>query len=127
VSQCLTDCRVADFYGLTKQNLINGAIEYIARKTDGRAVTVRVPLNATAREILARYAGFEGKTLYRTYPNKNTTGQSKKAFIIAKLTWNVVIPILDPLTRESAIRPLNEIASSHLARRCFVGNLYKQV
>jgi hypothetical protein len=34
---------------------------------------------------------------------------------------------LDPLTRESVILPLNEIASSHLARRCFVGNLYKQV
>ena len=26
-----------------------------------------------------------------------------------------------------AIRPINEVASSHLARRCFVGNLYKQV
>ena len=24
-------------------------------------------------------------------------------------------------------RPLNEIASSHLARRTFIGNLYKQV
>ena len=24
-------------------------------------------------------------------------------------------------------RPLNEVASSHLARRTFVGNLYKQV
>jgi len=29
--------------------------------------------------------------------------------------------------KESVIKPLNEIASSHLARRCFVGNLYKQV
>jgi hypothetical protein len=25
------------------------------------------------------------------------------------------------------VKPLNELASSHLARRCFVGNLYKQV
>jgi hypothetical protein len=49
----------------------------------------------------------------------------KEAFTIAGLTRPVVT--LDPLTRESVIRPLNEIASSHLGRRCFVGNLYKKV
>jgi integrase len=44
VFQCLIGCRVADLYKLTKQNIINGAIEYIARKIkDGRPVTVRVP------------------------------------------------------------------------------------
>ena len=31
------------------------------------------------------------------------------------------------LTGEMEIRPINEIASSHLARRTFVGNAYKQV
>jgi integrase len=36
------------------------------------------------------------------------------------------VTTLDPLTREGVIRPLNEIASSHLARRCFVGNMYKK-
>jgi len=46
-------------------------------------------------------------------------------FAVAGLIRPVVT--LDPLTRESVIRPLNEIASSHIARRCFVGNLYKQV
>ena len=29
--------------------------------------------------------------------------------------------------RKRKKRPLNEVASSHIARRCFVGNLYKQV
>jgi hypothetical protein len=46
-------------------------------------------------------------------------------FFAARLTRSVTI--INPTTRESEIRPLNEIASSHLARRCFVGNLYKQV
>jgi hypothetical protein len=45
--------------------------------------------------------------------------------MIAELTRPVMI--LDALTRESVSQPLNEIASSHLARRCFVGNLYKQM
>ena len=34
---------------------------------------------------------------------------------------------LNPLTGEEEKKPLNEIASSHLARRTFVGNLYKKV
>ena len=37
------------------------------------------------------------------------------------------VVVYNPTTSEQEIRPLNEVASSHLARRCFVGNLYKQV
>jgi site-specific recombinase XerD len=126
VFQCLIGCRVADLYKLTRQNVINGAIEYIARKTrDGRPVTVRVPLNAIAKEILAKYADFEGKTLLPYISEQQYNKSIKEAFTMAELTRPVVT--LDALTRESVIRPLNEIASSHLARRCFVGNLYKQV
>ena len=46
-------------------------------------------------------------------------------FLDAGLTRPVVV--YNPTTSEQEIRPLNEVASSHLARRCFVGNLYKQV
>ena len=38
-----------------------------------------------------------------------------------------IVTIHNPTTGEEEQRPINEIASSHLARRCFVGNLYKQV
>ena len=126
VFQCLIGCRVADLYRFTKHNVINGAIEYIARKTkDGHPVTVRVPLNTIAKEILTKYADFEGKTLLPYIISQDYNDAIKEIFAIAGLTRPVLI--LDPLTRESVIRPLNEIASSHLARRCFVGNLYKQV
>ena len=113
-------------YKFTKQNIINGAVEYIARKTkDGRPVTVRVPLNTIAKEILAKYANVEGKTLFPYISEQKYNKAIKEMFAAAGLTRPVVT--LDTLTRESVIRPLNEIASSHLARRCFVGNLYKQV
>ena len=46
-------------------------------------------------------------------------------FLIAELTR--IVTIINPTTGEEEKKPLNEIASSHLARRCFVGNLYKQV
>ena len=35
--------------------------------------------------------------------------------------------MINPTTREEEKQVLYEIASSHLARRTFVGNLYKQV
>ena len=35
--------------------------------------------------------------------------------------------VLNPLTGEEENRPINEVASSHMARRCFVGNLYQKV
>jgi len=41
-------------------------------------------------------------------------------FVFAKYWEN-------PLTHQSEIRPLNKVASSHLARRTFCGNLYKKV
>jgi site-specific recombinase XerD len=126
VFQCLIGCRVSDLYDFTKQNIINGAIEYIARKTiDGNPVTVRVPLNSIATEILAKYASYEGSSLFPFTFKQEYNEAIKAVFAMAELTRPVTI--LDPLTRESVIRPLNEIASSHLARRCFVGNLYKKV
>ena len=126
VFQCLIGCRIADLYKFTKKNIINGAVEYIARKTkDGRPETVRVPLNSIAKEILNKYADFESETLLPYISDQDYNKAIKEMFTIAKLTRPIVT--LDPLTRESVIRPLNEIASSHIARRCFVGNLYKQV
>lgn len=49
----------------------------------------------------------------------------KRIFLAAGLRRKVTF--LNPLTRESEQRPIWEVASSHLARRAFVGNLYKQV
>ena len=49
----------------------------------------------------------------------------KEVFTICGLTR--MVTILNPTTRQEEKRPLNEVASSHLARRCFIGNLYKQI
>ena len=126
VFQCLVGCRVSDLYSFTKANIINEEITYIARKTkDSKQITVRVPLNSIAKEILNKYADFEGKTLLPFISQQKYNVAIKKAFELAGITRNVVVS--DPLTRENVIRPINEIASSHLARRCFVGNMYKKV
>ena len=124
VLQCLIGCRVGDLYSMTKENVINGAIEYVARKTkDKKKITVRVPLNATAKEILNRYP--EGERLLPFISEQNYNLAIKDMFKIAKLTR--IVTTINPTTGDAEQRPINDIASSHLARRCFVGNLYKQV
>lgn len=126
VFQCLVGCRVGDLYKLTRDNLIGGAVEYIPRKTkDGHPVTVRVPLNTIAREILARYADYTGPGLFPLIAEQQYNRAIKRIFLAAGLKRKVTI--LNPLTREPEQRPIWEVASSHLARRAFVGNLYKQV
>ena len=110
---------------MTKLNVVNEAIEYIPKKTkEGNPVTVRVPLNDKAKEILERYKDHEGKLL-PFIPNRNIMRQSKKIFKLSGV--DRIVTILDPLTRDEVKKPLYEVASSHLARRTFIGNIYKKV
>ena len=126
VFQCLIGCRVSDLWSMTKDNIIDGAVEYIPRKTkEGNPVTVRVPLTATAIEILERYKDYQGKGLFPFTSQQEYNRNIKEMFKQAGL--NRIVTVLNPTNREEEKRPLYEIASSHLARRTFVGNLYKQV
>lgn len=125
IFQCLIGCRVSDLYKFTHLNVINHAIEYIPRKTrEGRPLTIRVPLNTIAKEILDKYYNKDGP-LFPFIPEQKYNKAIKRIFLAARITRPVMV--LNTVTREQEIRPINEIASSHLARRCFVGNLYKQV
>lgn len=126
IFQCVIGCRVSDLLKLTRDNLIAGGIEYVPRKTrDERGVVVRVPLNAIAAEIVERYADENRAALLPFISSQKYNDAIKEAFTLAGLTRPVTV--LDPMTRQEVQKPLNEIASSHLARRTFVGNLYKQV
>ena len=126
VFQCLVGCRVGDLVKFQKEDIVEGVLEYIPHKTKGeKPRTVRVPLNETAREIVARYADFRGPKLLPFISPQKYNCAIKKVFLAAGVTRQVAV--LDPLTEEEVKRPLNEIASSHLARRTFIGNLYKQV
>ncbi len=126
VFQCLIGCRVGDLYKMKKSHLINGAIEYIPRKTkDGRPITVRVPLNDTAQEILKRYEGNEGNSLLPFISEQKYNDAIKKIFELSEVTR--IVTVINPTTREEEKKPISEIASSHMARRTLIGNLYKKV
>lgn len=126
VFQCLVGCRVGDLISFEKGDIVDGVLEYIPHKTKGETPkTVRVPLSDTAKEIVERYARFRGRKLLPFISPQKYNEAIKKIFTAAGITR--MVAVLDPLTREEVKKPLNEIASSHLARRTFIGNLYKQV
>ncbi len=127
VFQSCLGCRFGDLVQLKDANLIDGYIEYIPRKTkEGRPVTVRVPVNSMAREILSRYpVNGPSAPLLPFISNQKYNDAIKRIFLAARLKR--MVTILDPLTRESVLRPLYEVASSHMARRTFIGNIYKRV
>ena len=126
IFQCLTGCRIGDLRKLNKTHYINGAIEYIPRKTkDGRPITVRVPLNDTAKEILKRYETIEGSSLLPFISEQKYNDAIKKVFEFAEVTR--IVTVINPTTREEEKKPISEVASSHMARRTFIGNLYKKV
>ena len=126
VFQSLIGCRIGDLYRMTTANVINDAVEYIPRKTkEGNPVTVRVPLNDKAKAILAKYKDHGGDKLLPFISEQKYNDAIKKAFKLAKI--NRIVTILDPLTNEEVKKPLYEVVSSHMARRTFIGNIYKRV
>nr|WP_319512237.1 site-specific integrase [uncultured Draconibacterium sp.] len=126
VFHCLVGCRVGDLFSLKKNSVIDGAIEYVARKTKGeRPDTIRVPLNTIALEILEKYKNTEGDKLLPFISEQNYNLDIKEMFEIAGLTR--IVTVLNTHTREEEKLPLNKVASSHMARRTFIGNLYKKV
>ena len=126
VFQSVIGCRIGDYYRMKKNYIINGAIEYIAGKTkDDRPITVRVPLNEIAKAILAKYKDCPGDQLLPFIGEQEYNRLIKEAFKRAGL--DRMVTLLDPLTRKEVKRPLYEVASSHMARRTLIGNLYKRV
>lgn len=126
VFQCLVGCRVSDLYKMTYRSIINDAVEYIPRKTkEDRPITVRVPLNDTARKLIAKYQNYDSESLFPFNTEQDYNRKIKEAFRRAGLDRTVTV--LDQQTRQEVQRPLYEVASSHMARRTFIGNIYKKV
>lgn len=127
IFQCVIGCRVSDLTHLKKTSIVDGAVEYIPRKTkEGKPYYVRVPLNAIAREILEKYKDIPGESLLPCHKyDSDYNDDIKKMCRMAGL--DRMVTIINPTTREEEKHPIWEVASSHMARRCFIGNLYKQV
>ena len=125
--QCLIGCRVSDLMRMTPTNIVNGAIEYIPRKTkDKSPKVVHVPLNKRALALVEKYHGIDKKgRLFPFISNQKYNDAIKDLLKVCGI--NRPVTILNPVTKESEQIPICDVASSHMARRTFIGNLYKQV
>lgn len=126
IFQCLVGCRHNDLATFTWNHIVDGFIEYIPHKNllHGKTDLVRCPLCDKAKEILDRLDPTM-PYLFVKYCEENYRRDIKKILKAAGI--DRLVTILDPKTRQPVQKPIYEVAASHLARRTFIGNLYKQV
>lgn len=126
VFQTLIGCRVGDLYRLTKANIVDGSVEYIPDKTiESNPKTLSVPLNSIAQEIVKKYKDIPGDKLFPFVAEQQYNEDIKNILKTAGI--DRMVTVLNPLTRKEEQHPIYDVASSHMARRTFIGNLYKKV
>lgn len=128
VFHCFIGCRVSDLIKLTDKNIENGILVYTPHKTKDEedAVQARVPLHPKALELIEKYKGVDRKgRLFPFISPQKYNNAIKEIFTLSGITRNV--EVRNPKTGENELRPINEVASSHLARRTFIGNAYFKV
>ena len=101
---CLIGCRVGDLEKMTRANIVDGAVEYIAEKTKNhKPRTIRVPLNDKAKAILAKYADLETRLLPKI--NQNIYNRQIKK-ILKLLGIDRMVTVIDNKTREPIQKPV---------------------
>ena len=126
IFHCCIGCRVGDLLRLKKSDVIEGAIEYIATKTIAdNARAVRVPLNTTALAIIEKYKDYHETKLLPFISSQKYNDYIK--VVLTKCGITRLVTVLDPITRREEKHPINEIGSSHIARRTFIANIYNKV
>ena len=126
IFQCLVGCRSNDLVAFTWKNITGDYLEYIPHKNllAGRTSVVRVPLCDKAKAILLRIDPDE-EYLFNKFCNDLYRTDIKQILKMVGIDRTVLY--YNQQRRKAEPRPLYEVAASHLARRTFIGNLYKQV
>ena len=119
---------MGDLYTLTADNVVNGILVYTPNKTKdhNNNFTARVPLSDLALSLIEKYKGKDPKGRLFPFISEQKYNEAIKAVLtLCDITRKV--NVRNTITGASEMKPINEIASSHMARRTFVGNAYKVV
>lgn len=126
IFQCHIGCRVSDLVELTIDNITgDGFLQYIQHKMrKSNPVVVRVPLSDTALEIIRRY---DGQSFNKLLPFINPQKYNRDIHDICRIAGlNRIVMVQDPKTLKTIHKQLWEVASSHMARRTFMANMFKE-
>lgn len=125
ILQCHIGCRRSDLATFRKENVSGGVLQYIAQKTiRSSGKVIRVPLNKTASAIIAKYADTDSELLLPPIAKELYRLHLKELLTYCGITRKVVR--INPRTEREELVSIAKVASTHLARRTFVGNLYKK-
>lgn len=128
VFQCYVGQRVSDLKRMTHANILHTSsglcLQYTQKKVrkDNPLVTM-VPLGKIATEIIERYRGLANGQILPFIAEQNYNYAIKDVLRIAGIDRPV--SILNTTTFAEEFKPLWETASSHLARRTFISNVYE--
>lgn len=122
IFQCMCGARVGDLYSFSRNNIVNGELIYIPSKTGDK--TVSVPLTKIALDILKKYKDLKRSTLFPFISTYHYNRSIKTICTMAGIKREVMV--LNPSTRTLEKKRICDIASSHMARRTFIGLLYEK-
>ncbi len=129
IFQCFIGCRVGDLLKLTERNIENGILTYSPHKTKdvgNDQVQARIPLHEKALALVEKYKGVDEKG--RLFPFLTAQRYNDCIKAIFRMTGITrMVEIRNALTGENEFVSIADIASSHLARRTFIGNAYFKV
>ena len=113
IFQCFVGCRVGDLLTLGPGNIIDGILVYTPHKTKDNG------------EQSMQEGVCTNGLLFPFITAQKYNIAIKKIFKLAGITRNVIIR--NAKTGENELVPIDTVASSHLARRTFIGNAYFKV
>jgi len=128
IFQCLVGCRVGDLIKLTRKNIVDDVLSYVPGKTkdNDRSHAARVPLSQTAMNIVDKYKHkTENDMLFPFISTQKYNENIKKIFTLCGITR--FVNVRNPITGNYERKRINTIASSHMARRTFIGAAYNVV
>ena len=127
IFQCLTGERVSDLMSFTVSSIQNNVLSYVAIKTQGEnKKEIFVPLNDVAKDIYVRNSK-DKKANDKLFPiivaENSYNRHIKKMLTECGITRTVKT---EDTFGNISDTPINECATSHTARKTFIGNLYNK-
>jgi hypothetical protein len=118
IFQSMTAMRYDDLYNLKKENLKDDCIEYLQGKTNQ---LVKVPYNEFTLELKEKYKDLSPDRPLPRMANQPFNRSLKDLFKEAKLNRIVTVVKMKGTEPDEKFKALHEVATSHMARRNFIG------